>query len=76
MKTLKKEFKEEFLRKYWGNGKPLIYKGKRYRVGRMNYGDYFFEPFSSERGETEGFDSETLWLVKIEHKKGIWEVDE
>jgi hypothetical protein len=37
----KKIFTPEKLRKHWANDKPLVYKSKKYRVGKMSYGEYF-----------------------------------
>jgi len=72
---MKKEFKirGEELRHLWGYGKPITVKGKKYSVGRMSYGDYFFEPLGKERGETKGFALGTLWLEKSEpYEKDIY----
>jgi len=33
-----------------------------YRIGKMNYGDYFLEPTKWTGGETDGFSPETIWL--------------
>lgn len=57
-------FTPEKLRKHWGNGKSLTYKGKRYRVGKMSYGDYFLEPVSFKGGESSGHSKNTKWLEK------------
>ena len=38
----------------------------------MSYGDYFLEQFGKERGEREGFSSDTLWLKKIDIKRDIY----
>jgi len=54
------------LYKHWAQGTKITIKGKKYRVGKMSYGDYFLEP-GRERGETEGFNAGTLWLEKT-HK--------
>lgn len=57
--------KEADLRLYWSKGIPLIYKGKKYRVGKMSYGDYFLEP-GIPKGETKPFNKGTLWPEKID----------
>ena len=61
---MKRKFEAEKIRKLWSNGNPITYKGKKYRVCKMSYGDYFLEPISWKGGETEGFSPGTLWLVK------------
>ena len=62
-------FTSEALYQLWAKGKNIIYKNKTYRVGKMSYGDYFFEP-GVPRGETKPFNKGTLWLERIE-RKGI-----
>ena len=39
-----KLFIADYLRKYWANGKKITFKARKYRVGKMSYGDYFLEP--------------------------------
>ncbi len=69
-------FNPDKLRKAWGNNKTLSCKGKKYRVGKMSYGDYFLEPSSEkQKGETEGFSKETLWLEK-KFKKNKYNVNQ
>jgi len=75
-KTGKKHrFAEDMLRKHWGSGTPITYKGKKYRVCMMSYGDYFLEPISWKGGETEGFSRGTLWLVKAKDNPYFYEVE-
>ena len=72
-----KRFTENILKKHWETGELLTHKGKKYRVGRMSYGDYFFEPsWKRQRRETELHDPETLWLEKkiIKNKYGANQV--
>jgi vesicle coat complex subunit len=56
-------------------GTDIWYKGKKYHVGRMSYGDYFFEPVKESRAsrETDSFSSNTLWLYpkEINNQYGI-----
>jgi len=59
-----KKFTTEYLQKHWANGTNISLQGKKFRVGRMSYGDYFFEP-GLEKKETEPFNIGTLWLEKI-----------
>ena len=42
-----------------------------YRVGKMSYGDYFFEP-GIDKGELSGFNRGTLWLMRSEENKNIF----
>lgn len=78
----KKEFSPEFLREHWGRGKKIKICSKSYRVGRMSYGDYFFEPTLTKKekkkyyGETKPFHPKTLWLEKklIKNKFGTNQV--
>lgn len=74
-KLRKSKFNEDILRKHWGSEKPITYKGKKYRVGRMSYGDYFLEPIRWKGGETEGFAPSTLWLVKVKGYPYFYEVE-
>jgi hypothetical protein len=61
-----KHYTEEKLRAKCYSGRPLIRDGKKYRVGLMSYGQYFLEPlWKRQGGETEGHDSETIWLYPI-----------
>ena len=74
---MEKNFTESFLRKAWGSEKPIVYKGKKYIVGRMSYGDYFFEPFEARSwGEKSDFHPKTLWLKRVEGNPDLYEVDE
>lgn len=56
-------FQGEDLRKHWAEDMPISFGKKTYRVGKMSYGDYFFEP-GKPKGETEPFNNGTLWLQK------------
>ena len=60
---------------YWSSGKKVIHEGKEYRVGKMSYGDYFFEP-GEPKGETEPFNMGTLWLKKAENAQNLYTVDD
>lgn len=62
----KKIFKTNFLIEKWGDSSAVLYKGKKYRIGRMSYGDYFLEPFEIKAGEGRLHSSRTLWLEKID----------
>lgn len=63
--TRKKTFAPEEIRKAWAEDKKVMYRCKKYFVGKMSYGDYFLEPVSEgRRGETEGFSPNVLWLEK------------
>jgi len=64
MKKVGKEFKTEKLMRLWSTDKKLTVSGKKYRVGRMSYGDFFLEP-GIPRGETKPFNRGTLWLEKV-----------
>jgi len=65
-----KIFTADELREHWGNGKPIDYNGNLYRVGKMSYGDYFFEPFNPKyplgKGEKEPFEKGVLWPEKLD----------
>jgi len=54
------EFSWEELQDLWGG--TLNYKGTKYRLGRMSYGDYFLQPADWKGGETDGEAPGTLWL--------------
>jgi len=74
-------FTADELRKHWGNEKPIAHKDKKYRVGKMSYGDYFLEPVMTEKekklyyGETKPFHPETLWLEKVERRPYFFKVE-
>lgn len=58
------------IQEHWSTGKPYNYKNKKYRVGKMSYGDYFLEPFTKKiYGEKEGFAPKTLWLQQVSGKE-------
>ena len=62
------------LTNHYVKGTPLTIGDKQYRVERMNYGEYFIEPFGEERGETEGFAPGTYFL-KTEDKGATFVID-
>lgn len=66
-------YSKDILDTYWSSGKKIIHEGGKYRVGKMSYGDYFFEPGAPHR-ETEPFNEGTLWLEKIEGKHDLYRV--
>ena len=47
----------------WRNEKPITIYGSEYHVGKMSYGDYFFEPLEkyNHRTERDGFANGTIW---------------
>lgn len=46
----------------WSNGSTVTAGDRRWRVGRMSYGDFFLEPAElAPLGEREGFATGTLW---------------
>ena len=58
-------FSGDELRELWATGKPLIINKKRYRVGKMSYGDYFLEEERDwDRPETAPHSVRTLWFEK------------
>ena len=62
---MKYKIKEDVLRNMWGMGLKITLYGKRYRVGKMSYGDYFFEPITSKKiKETDPFLKGTIWPEK------------
>ena len=69
---MSKKFTEKEIRSYWSSGKKLTYKGKKYDVGKMSYGDYFLELPKKGRKEGDIFDSDTLWLEKKVEKGFIF----
>lgn len=70
-----REIKEEYLTKNWGKGRPITFNGKKYRVGKMSYGDFFFEPWKERNiSETVPFSDRTLWLAKVDPKKKTYKV--
>jgi hypothetical protein len=68
-----KTFTADYLQEHWANGKKITLKGKKYRVGKMSYGDYFLE-YGQERGETEPFNKGTKWLKKTEKNPYFYEI--
>lgn len=58
-------YKKEYLVDCWANDKKIKIKNKNYRVGKMSYGDFFFET-GPEKSETEPFNRGTKWLKKID----------
>ena len=71
MKIQKKE-----IEKLWGTGETLTLNGRKYRVGKMSYGDYFLEPTTWQGSETDGHSPETLWLEPVEGEPLVLEVQE
>ena len=69
----KRLFTADYLREHWGNGKKITFKGRKYRVGKMSYGDYFFEP-GTERAETKPFNRGTKWLERVENKPYFYQI--
>lgn len=59
-------FDLDIIKEKWGNGKKITFQGRKYRVGRMSYGQYFLEP-GLKRGEREPFNEGTIWLLKVEN---------
>ena len=57
-------FSPDLLIDCWASGKTLVYNNRRYRVGRMSYGDFFLEP-GTPQGETKPFNPGTLWLKRL-----------
>jgi hypothetical protein len=72
----KHQFTEDGLRKYWGSGETITFRGKKYKVNKMSYGDYFLEPASWKGGETEGFAPNTIWLKRSEKYHHLFDIDE
>lgn len=70
---MKKTLHEDVLKEYWGNGKALSHNGKKYRVNKMSYGQYFLEPINWDGSETQGFSKDTLWLERDENKRHLVE---
>ena len=74
-------FTADKLREHWGNEKSIIHKDKKYRVGKMSYGDYFLEPVMTKKekrkyyGETKPFHPKTLWLEKIKGYPYFYKVE-
>lgn len=52
----------EELHNLWGSGKVITFKGQKYTVNKMSYGDYFLEPVGWKGGERDGFAPGTLWF--------------
>ncbi|MCD6492424.1 MAG: hypothetical protein J7K36_01260 [Archaeoglobaceae archaeon] len=64
-------FSEKELRKLWSEEKSIILNGKKYRIGKMSYGDYFLEP-GKDKGESAGFNKGTIWLERKTLKNRIF----
>lgn len=73
MRTNTGYFSVEYLTKFWISEKPITYKKRRFRVGKMSYGDWFLEPTKTIRGETKGFGRGTLWLERTFNPR-IWRI--
>lgn len=75
-------FSEDYLREHWGSGKPITYRGKKYRVGQMSYGGYFLEPVMTKKekqkyyGETKPLHPKTLWLERVEGRAHEYQIEE
>ena len=67
-------FKKDYLRDHWSNGNKITLNGKKYRVGKMSYGDYFLEP-GIMQSETKPFNKGTLWLEVVDAVKGIYGIN-
>jgi hypothetical protein len=53
----------------WSKGKIISYKGRKYTVHKMSYGQFFLEPKGKVRGEREKFKGDEVWLeVNPENK--------
>lgn len=59
----------------WSIGSSYIINSKKYRVGKMSYGDYFLET-GKDRGELGNFNKGTIWPQKIEGKNDLYEIKE
>ena len=55
--------RSEVMRGLWAAAKPITRKGVKYHVGRMSYGDYFFEPWPP-RGERDPLKRGTIWISR------------
>ncbi len=64
---------KKWLEQRWADGKRITFNGKKYRVGKMSYGDYFLEP-GTDRGETKPFNRGTKWLERVENKPAFYQV--
>jgi hypothetical protein len=72
IETIKWDYTAEEIRNLWSNG--IIIKneeGKKCRIGKMSYGDYFCEPLP-ERAETEGFNKGTFFFNKCGECQRYW----
>ena len=58
----KKYYTQDEMHRYWVSGEVFIHNGKKYKVHKMSYGDYFLEPFNSITSETSGFACDTHWF--------------
>ncbi|HVB23835.1 MAG TPA: hypothetical protein VNG51_18000 [Ktedonobacteraceae bacterium] len=70
-----KGYSKDTLDCYWSSEKKIIHEGTAYRVGKMSYEDYFFEP-GDPKGETEPFNKGTLWLRKDKNDPTLYIIDE
>jgi len=71
---MRTEFTEFYLMTAWQKGIRIQFKGKKYRVGRMSYGDWFLEP-GKPQGETKPFNKGTIWLEIIDGKKDTYKIN-
>jgi hypothetical protein len=61
----------------WATNQPVVVGDNAYSVHKMSYGDYFLEPWGTNRGETQGFARGTLWMEKCSNDPkvaGIYQV--
>lgn len=54
---------EKIVKNLWSTGNEVEIENKKYRVGKMSYGNYFLEPITWKGGEKDGFSNDTIWLV-------------
>ena len=71
--------RKHIVKEHYLNQKPYSYRNKKYRIGRMSYGDFFMEPITKKiYGEKDGFAPGTFWLYEIKSKKyeNLFQVEE
>ena len=67
-------YNEDSIHNQWSNVLPVFYRGKKYSVHKMSYGQYFLQPYNKKNlilGEKEDFAKGTVWLKK--NKSGLLE---
>jgi len=67
--------RESALYDHWANEESITFNGKIYRVGKMSYGEYFFEP-AGYTNENMPFRKGTLWAVLVDKKRRLYEMVE